>query len=340
MERLDFDEINKAALSGLRSLLERWLPDGCADGGEWVCRNPTRNDRRAGSFKVSITKGIWADWATGDRGSDPVSLLAYIRGCRQIEAARELSEWLSVGVRSGPVPERNPEPVPDPTAFEPALNLWRSCVPIVGTIGEAYLQGRGITIDPGGSVRFSPSLPYWWRPTDAERSIKLGEYPALVLAVTYGDQRNAIAVHRIYLDPDTIDKVALPDPEEEGGTLPAKKAYGSVRGCHIPLGPPVDGDLIVTEGPENALSLMQATGLPAWSVIAAGNMPGVRLPRLPKAKSILIGADNDPAGVAAAEKAKVRYLDQGRSVRIAIPPTPGADFNDMLRENPNARVEV
>ena len=45
-----------------------------------MARNPTRPDRRPGSFKINLTTGRWADFATGDRGGDPVSLAAYLFG--------------------------------------------------------------------------------------------------------------------------------------------------------------------------------------------------------------------------------------------------------------------
>ena len=57
MRRLDFSEINRAALAGLPALLRRWLPDGRLVGREYEARNPTRVDRRPGSFKVNVQVG-------------------------------------------------------------------------------------------------------------------------------------------------------------------------------------------------------------------------------------------------------------------------------------------
>jgi hypothetical protein len=95
----DFDSINRVALSALPALLGRWLPDGRAVGSEWTARNPRRNDRRPGSFKVNMRTGRWADFATGDKGGDAVSLAAYLSGTGQAEAARALADML--GVRHG-----------------------------------------------------------------------------------------------------------------------------------------------------------------------------------------------------------------------------------------------
>lgn len=93
---IDFGRINAAAMARLPDLLARWLPDGRRISGEWVARNPTRADRRAGSFSVNLQTGRWADFATGDRGGDPVSLLAYLAGTSQAEAARALARALGV----------------------------------------------------------------------------------------------------------------------------------------------------------------------------------------------------------------------------------------------------
>src|SRR3712207_4784016 len=93
---IDFPKLNRAALQFLPALCRRGLPDGRRQGNEWVARNPRRNDRRAGSFKINLKTGRWADFATGDRGGDVVSLAAYLGGLRQGEAARALTEMLGL----------------------------------------------------------------------------------------------------------------------------------------------------------------------------------------------------------------------------------------------------
>ena len=95
--RVDIEEVSRAALANLPGLLRAWLPDGVIRNGEWVARNPTRNDRRPGSFLINLETGKWADFATGDKGGDVVSLYAYLHGIGQYEAARRLSEVLGGG---------------------------------------------------------------------------------------------------------------------------------------------------------------------------------------------------------------------------------------------------
>ncbi len=87
--------VNAAAVAALPALLRRWLPDGHWQGAEYVARNPKRADHRPASFKIN-RNGRWADFATGDRGGDVVSLAAYLSGLGQVEAARELARSLGI----------------------------------------------------------------------------------------------------------------------------------------------------------------------------------------------------------------------------------------------------
>lgn len=94
--RLDFNRINEAAQDVLPSLVARWLPDGRRHGREWVAKNPRRVDRHAGSFRINLNTGKWADFATDECGGDPISLAAYLAGTSQAEAARNLADMLGI----------------------------------------------------------------------------------------------------------------------------------------------------------------------------------------------------------------------------------------------------
>ena len=95
-EAADYAAINKAALAAFPAVLNRLLPRGKAIGREIVTLNPRRADRNLGSFKVNRLNGRWCDFATGDKGGDPVSLAAYLADVSQSEAARLLAEMLGV----------------------------------------------------------------------------------------------------------------------------------------------------------------------------------------------------------------------------------------------------
>lgn len=94
--RINFEAINRAARPLLPQLCERWLPEGRRRGHEYVARNPLRADRQAGSFTINLSTGKWADFATGDRGGDVISLAAFLAGISQGEAAARLAEMLGV----------------------------------------------------------------------------------------------------------------------------------------------------------------------------------------------------------------------------------------------------
>ena len=88
-----------AALDALPALLARWCTGGRVHGSEYLVLNPTRADRRVGSFKVRLfgdRAGAWADFATGDKGGDVISLAAYLFDLSQAEAARRLADMLAI----------------------------------------------------------------------------------------------------------------------------------------------------------------------------------------------------------------------------------------------------
>ena len=106
---LDFKSIAAAALSSADSLVPLWLPDGKRSGHEWSALNPTRGDGKSGSFSVNLNSGVWADFATGDKGGDLVSLYAYLHGMSQGDAARALADQLRVSIEPNSQPAQAPQ---------------------------------------------------------------------------------------------------------------------------------------------------------------------------------------------------------------------------------------
>ncbi len=98
-QQVNFRDVNQLAMSYLPSLLSKWLPDGKILGHEFTALNPKRNDHKAGSFKVNLVTGRWADFATGERGGDIISLAAYLADLSQSDAAKAILRM--VGVHHG-----------------------------------------------------------------------------------------------------------------------------------------------------------------------------------------------------------------------------------------------
>jgi DNA primase len=84
---------------------------------------------------------------------------------------------------------------------------------------------------------------------------------------------------------------------------------------------------MVGEGIETCLSAMQASGYPAWATMSTSGLRSLELPK--DVRDVIVLADGDAAGEAAARACALRWKYQGRRVRIARPPR-GHDFNDML----------
>ena len=142
-------------------------------------------------------------------------------------------------------------------------------------------------------------------------------WPAMVALVTRGTDDTPLAVHRTYLARDGRGKA----PVE-----PQKMMLGPCRGGAVRLAALSDV-LMVGEGIETCLAAMQATGLPAWAALSTSGMRSLDLPH--QVRHIIVLADGDDPGEAAAQDCGLRWTREGRRVRIARPPQE-SDFNDLL----------
>jgi hypothetical protein len=188
---------------------------------------------------------------------------------------------------------------------ERAQRVWREGAPLDGTLGEKYLNSRGITL-------LSPALRFCRRlrhPT--------GTYlPAIVAAITHvRTERKVIAVYRTYLSQDG-HKTSLE---------PAKAALGPIAGGAVRLAPAAER-LAIAEGIETAFSVLQATGIATWASLGSSNR--IELPEV--VREVILCVDADAAGAEVARKIASVYVREGRCVKVARPSRFGADFNDEL----------
>ena len=107
---------------------------------------------------------------------------------------------------------------------------------------------------------------------------------------------------------------------------PQRMMLGPCRGCAVKLAE-AGKVLMVGEGIETCLAAMQSRGLPAWAALSTSGLLALDLPTY--LRDVIVLADGDEAGRAAARGAALRWKREGRRVRIAHPPQ-GMDFNDML----------
>ena len=126
-----------------------------------------------------------------------------------------------------------------------------------------------------------------------------------------------IAIHRTFLARNGAGKAPV-DPQ--------KMMLGPCRGGAVRLGLH-GGVLTVGEGVETCLAVLQATGGASWAALSTSGLRALCLPN--DVRDVLVLADGDDAGEAAARDCAMRWKAEGRRVRIARPPL-GMDFNDVL----------
>ncbi|MAN55806.1 MAG: virulence-associated protein E [Paracoccus sp.] len=201
-----------------------------------------------------------------------------------------------------------PRPDPDQTERSAvALSIGQSTIPADGTPVEAYLASRGLTCSLPPSLRFHRGLKH---PSG-------GIWPCMVALVTRGADDPPLAIHRTFLAREGHGKAAVE---------PAKMMFGPCRGGAVRLREPGEV-LMIGEGIETCLAAMQATGLPAWAALSTSGLPALDLPG--GFRDLIILADGDDPGEVAARDCALRWMREGRRVRIARPPR-GMDFNDVL----------
>jgi uncharacterized protein (DUF927 family) len=136
MSATNIKQIASTALFSIERILSSWLPDGKKQGAEYLAINPTRSDSKPGSFSINITTGAWSDFATGDKGGDLVSLIAYLEGSKQSDAAKRLAEFLGMNVEKPNAPKRTTSPAKKAgdtnTPAKPNKAAWRALVPAPG----------------------------------------------------------------------------------------------------------------------------------------------------------------------------------------------------------------
>ena len=271
-------------------------------GATWMARCPAHEDR---SPSLSISAG-----------KDGKVLVRCHAGCMQrdlIAALQERGLWQTTGRVSGMANNHRRRIAEEPDAdalkrSEAALAIWQASQAVEGTPVATYLRSRGLDLSASSALRFHAGLKH---PSG-------GVWPAMVALVTRGETGLPIAIHRTFL------------PHDGGGKAPvdpARMMLGPCRGGAVRLGEP-GAVLMVGEGIETCLSAMQATGNAAWAALSTSGLRSLDLSR--DVRDVIVLADGDEPGEAAAQDCARRWQREGRRVRIARPPQ-GMDFNDLLK---------
>ncbi len=190
-----------------------------------------------------------------------------------------------------------------------ALAMWKKAESPEKTPVETYLRGRGITCPIPPTIRYLATAKH----------SKTGLWlPCMIAGVTIWPSQEISGIHRTFLTLDGQKKAPVSSN---------KMMLGPCRGGSVRLAPegPV---LVLAEGIETGLSILQSTDLPVWACLSTSGLKALILPNT--VEEVIIAADGDDAGKAAAAEAAGRFIQEGRKVRIAHPPA-GMDFNDVLQ---------
>jgi hypothetical protein len=185
-----------------------------------------------------------------------------------------------------------------------ARSMWAASLSIESTKAEAYLRGRGIITPLSGSLRFMPDI--YHTPSRTRCSAMIAN-----VEPTGG-------VHRTFFNKQG-DRLAKS----------AKMMLGPCCGGAVVLSDG-SGPLVVAEGIETALSILQLLDdkdPTVWATLSTSGMKAVQLPQEPH--DLIIGVDGDEAGREAANALAARAAALGWSVSL-MKAAEGQDWNDVL----------
>lgn len=305
------------------AVCREYLSNGHRSGNHWIVGDVRNARGRSMHVRLKANAkgpaGKWVDEATSEFGD----LLDVIReSCGLIEfrdVADEARRFLN-------------EPHPEPDAQAPgaqrhpaaargspdaARRLFAMSQPILGTLAERYLAGRGLLLAARErALRFHPGCYY--------RDLVTGEthtLPALIAAVTSLDGR-VTGLQRTWLDPNGTGKAQLADPRRSLGNL-----FGNAIWLGLEPGTPVPV-MAAGEGLETMASLRTVMpALPVAAATSANHLAGLTFP--PACRRLYIAADADAAGRNGIRRLSQRAGEAGILTMVLRPQL--GDFNDDLR---------
>ena len=307
------------ALNAAEMLLPEWLPGGTRKGREWVAPNLARGDQKAGSFGVSLASGRWNDFADNSaHGGDLVSLLAYLRGCRQLDAAQEIDERLRLGLfnlsaaDAKQLQERRQQAVDEQISWRLRSQQLQEEKNLDASRHASQLWQKGKPAYPLHTYLLSKGVqPYLLR--------QLGQGRLLVPLCDDGRLVNL--------------QIITPD---------GRKRFlkgGRVQGCYSPLGKLSEGcRLYICEGWATGATLHQNTGSPVVCAMNAGNLKPVAIAmrqRYGAGLDLVIAGDDDRKTNGNPGKRAANQAARATGARVVFPEWPAdapsdlSDFNDL-----------
>lgn len=324
--------------------------------------NPTRNDKRPGSFVIwtqGTAAGAWKEYAGVQAQGDVFGLIGYVLRLQdRIDAYWWALEHLGldrgrVRTKSQDVQERErrerdaaAQAMKDAQAAEAKsralFGLWLGLRPIAGTPAEHYLCAvRGVPLNrlkqQPGALKWAEAVEW----IDPETGEVFEWRNVMVSAMTTG--KRVTGLHRTWLLPDGSG----PDPRRKAQgkhkTMIGQCSGGAIRLSAGPSGlSPTMAErkgrtdpLAIGEGIETSLTV--AVARPDYRVWAAGSLDLMRLFDWPDcASAVVLLRDNDwdkPEAVRAFERVEAHWQAQakGRPLVVVAPPAGVDDFNGWVQ---------
>jgi hypothetical protein len=304
---IDFEAINIAALRNGRAFVESLLPGGKFRSLEYIVRNPRRNDQHPGSFTINYRSGRWKDFSSGDGGRDFVSLVAYVRGTGQGEAARELADKLGL-------PLLKANGIPSNHNKNGGLN------------GHNGKQHNGVSAEPATAAKICP----WGdrgppkRPEEMRRHVYQVDRFPLRVKIKNSDG-SWVNFYRVFSNGMPIGwQAKKPD---DYLSIPYTSAALN------PFDPELIADEILWPEGEKDVDSLSAANLPAFTFGGVGDgLPDGIAPYLNNRRLVIL-ADNDEPGRAHAEKkAAAAHKAGATSIKVLHFPElpPKGDVSDFI----------
>jgi hypothetical protein len=352
------DEIAEMLRARMLDLVEAWQLQGQVDGNDFVCCNPLRADRKAGSFRICVRgshAGLIKDFASGERWSAlGFTAQLWFRG-DQVEAIKWAKGWLgldgtdpdalkktrrAVEVAAERVAEADDQA--EQKRRRAYARFLEATADVKGTPVERYLLGRGLDLGrlpfPTGAIRYHPSL---WNQESGRR------WPAMVAPIVGADGR-FLAAHRTWLDVRSdghVTKAPLDRPKKVLG----RYAGGTIRLWHglrvdpktgeirkgVPLAKAKPGAWVdMTEGIEDGLTV--AIAEPELRIlvgVSVSNWGSIKLPD--QVEGVCLWRQRDPPGSEAERgfnRVVENFVNQGKRVRLVLPPEGAKDANEVVQQ--------
>jgi hypothetical protein len=286
------------------AVCRHYLSEGRRCGGYWVVGDVHNN--RGRSLYVRLTgptsgpgaAGKWTDAATAEHG-DLLDLIALNLGHTRLKHTLEEARRFLGDASQLPRPSK-PRPRDAATA---ARRLFARSRAVPGTLAEAYLRARGISIPLAlPALRFNPACYY-----RADEQAPLETWPALIAAVT-DLSGNITGVQRTWLSRDGAAKAPILDP---------RRSMGNLLGNAVRFGDPHQV-LAAGEGIETMLAIKTLLPhMPVAAALSASHLAALLFPA--SLRRLYIAVDRDPAGRRAARQLAARSRTAALEAHLLLP---------------------